>query len=117
MLQCSHKVKARYSKGYLGRQASKAVSHYRGKELRLKSTIPSSPDWCSNMYMWMQVLGRRVTGLSEGLENAAVQWSRQREMVQRMKKELKETQEFVEVNTNMHVCMYVNDHSNLCNGA
>ena len=43
------------------------------------------------------MLGRRVSGLSEGLENAAVQCSRQREMVQSMKKELKETQEFIEV--------------------
>lgn len=55
-----------------------------------------------NIYMYMylcylQVLGRRVSGLSEGLENAAVQCSRQREMVQSMKKELKETQEFIEV--------------------
>lgn len=51
---------------------------------------------CTSMY-YLQVLGRRVSGLSEGLENAAVQCSRQREMVQSMKKELKETQEFIEV--------------------
>ena len=38
-----------------------------------------------------------MSGLSEGLENAAVQCSRQRCMVQRMKEELKETREFVEV--------------------
>ena len=53
-----------------------------------------------------------MSGLSEGLENAAVQCSRQRCMVQRMKEELKETREFVEVSIDIsqvihHTHMYM----------
>ena len=43
------------------------------------------------------MLAKRVSGLSEGLENSAVQCSSQRDTVQAMKKELQETHEFVEV--------------------
>ena len=45
----------------------------------------------------VQVLGRRVQGLSEGLESAAVQCSVQRDTVQGMKEQLTEIQNFVEV--------------------
>ena len=45
----------------------------------------------------VQVLGRRVQGLSEGLESAAVQCSMQRDTVQGMKEQLTEIQNFVEV--------------------
>lgn len=62
----------------------------------------------------LQVLSKRVSGLSKGLELAAVQCSQQREMVQRMNRELSETREFVEVRigegmkgcVTTYVCMY-----------
>lgn len=44
------------------------------------------------------MLGRRVRGLSEGLETAAVQCSMQRDTVQHMRKQLQEIQQFIEVN-------------------
>ena len=45
----------------------------------------------------VQVLGKRVQGLSEGLESAAVQCSLERDTVQQMKKQLREIQDFVGV--------------------
>ena len=45
----------------------------------------------------VQVLGKRVQGLSEGLESAAVQCSLERDTVQQMKKQFREIQDFVGV--------------------
>ena len=59
----------------------------------------------------LQVLSKRVSGLSKGLELAAVQCSQQREMVQRMSRELSETREFVEVRTGEDTRRCVTTHS------
>ena len=44
-----------------------------------------------------QVLCTRISGLTEELEKAAVECSNQKEKVHCLKKEFKETQEFIEV--------------------
>ena len=47
----------------------------------------------------MSVLDDRLRGLSVSLENASVEKSRQHELVNKMKKEHNETQDFIRVRT------------------
>ena len=55
----------------------------------------------------VQVLGKRVQGLSEGLESAAVQCSLQRDTVQQMKKQLRNIQDFVGVRLYPSLSLFV----------
>lgn len=45
----------------------------------------------------VSVLDERLQGLSVSLENASVEKSKQHELVNKMKKELKETKDFIQV--------------------
>ena len=50
----------------------------------------------------MSVLEDRLKGLSAALENASVEKSKQRTLLSSMKKELKETQDFISVSYSKH---------------
>ena len=93
--------------GVMASSLAKCEEKLRQQEEKMNVRHPSDV-----LYMWffwfpfgtyiswavcVQVLGKRVHGLSEALESAAVQSSMQWDTVQRMKKELRETHEFVEV--------------------
>lgn len=55
------------------------------------------------------MLEDRLQGLSTALENASVEKSKQRTLLRSMKKELKETEGFINVS---YVAIYVNNHHN-----
>ena len=51
-----------------------------------------------SLLLQVSVLDERLQGLSVSLENASVEKSKQRELLNKMKKELKETKDFIQVN-------------------